>query len=124
MEPNVFRDLLDADLWKCLGREMKGDNIMPTYITLTRWTKKGLENVKESPSRLDMAKELYKTMGAELKEMYLVMGEYDMVIISEGPDDQTMAKLLLSIGSQGSSHGVTLRAFTEDEYRKIIAALP
>ena len=97
---------------------------MPTYITLTRWTQKGLENVKVSPSRLDMVKELYKTMGAELKEMYLVMGEYDMVIISEGPDDQTMAKLLLSIGSQGSSRGETLRAFTEDEYRKIIAALP
>ncbi len=103
---------------------MKGDNTMPTYITLTRWTQKGLENVKESPSRLDMAKELYKAMGAELKQMYLVMGEYDMVIISEGPDDQTMAKLLLSIGSQGSSRGETLRAFTEDEYRKIIAALP
>ena len=97
---------------------------MPTYITLARWTQKGLENVKESPSRLDMAKEAYKAMGAEIKEMYLVMGEYDMVVISEVPDDQTMAKLLLSIGSQGSSRGETFRAFTEDEYRKIIAALP
>ena len=72
---------------------------MPTYITLARWTQKGLENVKEAPSRLNMAKEAYKAMGAEIKEMYLVMGEYDMVIISEVPDDQTMAKLLLSIGS-------------------------
>ena len=97
---------------------------MPTYITLARWTQKGLENVKEAPSRLDMAKEAYKAMGAEVKEMYLVMGEYDMVVISEVPDDQTMAKLLLSIGSQGSSRAETLRAFTEDEYRKIIAALP
>ena len=97
---------------------------MPTYITLARWTQKGLENVKEAPSRLDMAKEAYKAMGAEVKEMYLVMGEYDMVVISEVPDDQTMAKLLLSIGSQGSSRGETFRAFTEDEYRKIIAALP
>ena len=97
---------------------------MPTYITLVRWTQKGLENVKEAPSRLDMAKEAYKAMGAEVKEMYLMMGEYDMVVISEAPDDQTMAKLLLSIGSQGSSRGETFRAFTEDEYRKIIAALP
>ena len=103
---------------------MKGGNTMPTYINLVRWTQKGLENVKEAPSRLDMAKEAYKAMGAELKEMYLVMGEYDMVVISEAPDDQTMAKLLLSIGSQGSSRGETLRAFTEDEYRKIIDALP
>ena len=97
---------------------------MPTYITLARWTQKGLENVKEAPSRLDMAKEAYKAMGAEIKEMYLVMGEYDMVVISEVPDDETMAKVLLSIGSQGSSRGETLRAFTEDEYRKIIDALP
>lgn len=97
---------------------------MPTYINLVRWTQKGLENIKEASSRLDMAKKAYKAMGAELKEMYLVMGEYDMVVISEAPDDQTMAKLLLSIGSQGSSRGETLRAFTEDEYRKIIAALP
>ena len=97
---------------------------MPTYINLVRWTQKGLENIKEAPSRLDMAKEVYKAMGAELKEMYLVMGEYDMVVISEAPDDQTMAKLLLSIGSKGSSRGETLRAFTEDEYREIIAALP
>ena len=97
---------------------------MPTYITLVRWTQKGLENVKEAPSRLDTAKEAYKAMGAELKEMYLVVGEYDMVVISEAPDDQTMAKILLSIGSQGSSRGETLRAFTEAEYRKIIAALP
>ena len=97
---------------------------MPTYITLVRWTQKGLENVKEAPSRLDMAKEAYKAMGAELKEMYFVMGEYDMVVISEAPDDQTMAKILISIGSQGSSRGETLQAFTEDEYRKIIAALP
>ena len=97
---------------------------MPTYINLVRWTQKGLENIKEAPSRLDMAKEAYKAMGAEVKEMYLVMGEYDMVVISEVPDDETMAKVLLSIGSQGSSRGETLRAFTEDEYRKIVAALP
>jgi uncharacterized protein with GYD domain len=103
---------------------MKGGHTMPTYITLARWTQNGLENVKEAPSRLDKAKELYKSMGAEIKEMYLVMGEYDMVVVSEVPDDQTMAKLLLSIGSQGSSRGETFRAFREDEYRKIIAALP
>ena len=97
---------------------------MPTFITLARWTQKGLENVKDAPSRLEIAKEAYKAMGAKIKEMYLVMGEYDMVVISEVPDDETMAKILLSIGSQGSSRGETLRAFTEDEYRKIIAALP
>jgi len=56
--------------------------------------------------------------------MYLVMGQYDLVIIGEAPDDETVAKLSLAMGARGSIRTETLRAFTEDEYRKIIAALP
>ena len=97
---------------------------MPTYMTLVRWTQKGIENIKEGPSRLDMAKQAFKAMGAELKEMYLVMGQYDAVVIGEVPDDETVAKLSLAIGSKGAIRTETFRAFTEDEYRKIIAALP
>ena len=52
------------------------------------------------------------------------MGQYDAVVVTEGPDDETAAKLLLMIGAQGSIHTETFRAFTEEEYRKIIAALP
>ena len=51
-------------------------------------------------------------------------GKYDMVVVSEAPDDETVAKLALSIGSGGAVRTETLRAFTEDEYREIIAALP
>jgi len=47
---------------------------MPTYITLLNWTQKGIENVKESPGRLDVAKKAFQAAGAELKEFYLVMG--------------------------------------------------
>jgi uncharacterized protein with GYD domain len=97
---------------------------MATYISLIRWTQKGIENIKESPSRHQMAKEAFKAMGAELKEMYLVMGQYDLVLISEVPDDETAAKLSLAIGSKGSIRTETMRAFTEEEYRKIIDALP
>jgi uncharacterized protein with GYD domain len=97
---------------------------MATYISLLRYTQKGAENIKESPARLDAAKKAFQSMGAELKQWYLVMGQYDAVVISEGPDDETVAKLLLVIGGQGNIHTETFRAFTEDEYRKIIAALP
>jgi uncharacterized protein with GYD domain len=97
---------------------------MPTYMTLIRWTQKGVESVKEGPSRLDMARQAFKAMGAELKQMYLVMGQYDMVVIGEVPDDETVAKLSLTIGAQGNIRTETFRAFTEDEYRKIIDALP
>lgn len=97
---------------------------MPTFVILINWTEEGIKNVKESPNRLDAAKAAFKAAGAELKEFYLVQGQYDMVIIIEGPDAETAAKLSLAIGSAGAIRTETLRAFTEDEYRKIIAALP
>ena len=97
---------------------------MPTYITLINYTQKGIENIKESPARVDAAKAAFKALGGELKAFYSVMGRYDMVVIGEGPDDETATKLALAIGSQGNVRTETLRAFTEDEYRQIIAALP
>jgi len=97
---------------------------MPTYVSLIRYTQKGVENMKESPARLDAAKELFKQMGGELKSYYLAMGRYDAVVISEGPDDETATKLALTIGSAGAIRTETFRVFTEEEYRKIIAELP
>ena len=97
---------------------------MPTYITLVRWTQKGIENVRESPSRLDAAKKLAQAAGGELKQFYLVLGQYDIVLVSEFPDDETATRAGLTLGSAGNVRTETCRAFTEDEYRKIIAALP
>ena len=97
---------------------------MPTYITLARWTKQGIEKVKESPARLDAFKKLAKSQGGEVKGFYMVTGQYDLVTISEAPNDEAMAKVALALASKGSITTETLRAFTEDEYRKIIAALP
>lgn len=97
---------------------------MPTYISLIRWTQKGIEGIKDSPSRHDMAKQAYKSVGAELKEMYMVMGQYDLVIICDVPGDETAAKLSLTLGARGNIRTETFRAFTEDEYRKIVADLP
>ena len=97
---------------------------MPTYITLYQLTQKGIENIKESPARLDAARQAGKAMGAEGKAFYLTMGQYDFVVIGEAPDDESVAKVNLAIGSTGAVRTETLRAFTEEEYRKIIAALP
>ena len=97
---------------------------MATYVMLVNYTQKGIEDIKESPARLDAVKQAFQAMGAELKKFYLVMGRYDMVVIGEAPDDETVAKLALAIGSGGSVRTETLKAFSEDEYRNIIAALP
>ena len=97
---------------------------MPTYITLGRWTQQGIEKVKESPARLDAFKQLVKSAGGEVKAFYKVTGQYDIVVITEAPNDEAVAKVVLATASKGSLRTETFRAFTEDEYRKIIAALP
>jgi uncharacterized protein with GYD domain len=97
---------------------------MATYIILQKLTEQGIQNIKGSPARLDAAKQLAKSMGGEIKATYLVMGEYDLVIILEAPNDEGVATGMLAVGMQGNTRSVTMRAFTEDEYRKIIAAIP
>lgn len=97
---------------------------MASFISLLRFTEQGIVNIKEGPARLDLAKKSFQAFGAELKEFFLVMGTYDAIAIFEGPDDETAAKLSMAIGSQGNVRIETLRAFTQDEYRRIISTLP
>jgi len=97
---------------------------MPTYVTLYNWTQEGIKNIKQSPERLDAAKEAVKAMGGEVIAFYVTQGQYDMVTISEAPDCKTAAKVALAVASKGAVRGQTLRAYTEDEYREILAELP
>lgn len=97
---------------------------MPTYISLLKWTPQGIQNVKQSPSRLEAARKGFEAAGVRMKEFFMVTGQYDMVAIMEAEDDIAAAKAMLSTASQGNITTETCRAFTEDEYRKIIGALP
>jgi uncharacterized protein with GYD domain len=97
---------------------------MATYIMLFRFTQKGVEKIKESPNRIKAAKEAFRALGGEVKEFYMVLGQYDTVFIVEAPDDETAARLALSLSSLGNVRTETLRAFSEEQYRKIVAGLP
>ena len=97
---------------------------MATFISLLRWTPKGIENVRDGPGRLDAARSAFRAVGADIKSFHLVMGRYDAVVISEGPNDESVAKAMLSICSHGNVQTETYRAFSEDEFRKIVSALP
>jgi uncharacterized protein with GYD domain len=97
---------------------------MPHYVTLVRYTQQGIANIKQSPARLDAAKKAAQAAGGKILGWYLTMGRFDAVLLSEFPDDATGAKFTLSVGSAGNITTETLKAFTEDEYRKIIGALP
>lgn len=97
---------------------------MAIYITLGNYTAQGIKNVKESPGRLDMAREQLSTMGVTIKDFYLTMGEYDLVTVVEAPDQMTAARALLALGMQGNVSTTTMAALTEDEFRSITADLP
>jgi uncharacterized protein with GYD domain len=100
-----------------------GGFCMPIYISLCRWTQQGATRIKESPARLDAAKQALAADGIKLLNFYMVSGSHDMVIISEAPNFEAVAKAMLRTISQGGITTETMRAFTEDEYRKIIGSL-
>ena len=96
---------------------------MPTYIAMLKWTQQGIKNVSESPTRLDAVRTALKKDGVNLKEMYMVTGRHDMIIVLDAPNDVALAKAMLKAASQGNVTTETCRAFTEDEYRAIIKGL-
>jgi uncharacterized protein with GYD domain len=100
---------------------------MPTYIGLLQYTPEGAKRTKErwaqgNPN--DEARKAAKAMSCELKSSYLTMGQYDMVVIVEAPDDAAMAKLAMAQSMRGTFHTETMRAFTESEFEKIAKELP
>lgn len=94
-----------------------------TYVSLINYTDQGIRTVKDSPKRLDAARKLLKDLGGELKAFYLTMGSYDLVTVAEAPNDETLAKFVLTLASAGNVRTLTMKAFTESEYRKLISTL-
>jgi uncharacterized protein with GYD domain len=87
---------------------------------LSNWTDQGIRRVKDSPDRLDAARQLCRQHGAEIIAFYMTMGTYDMVIIIDAPNDEAFATLAISIAKGGDIRATTLKAYHEDAYRKII----
>lgn len=96
---------------------------MGLYISLLHWTDQGIRNIKDSPGRLDGARQLARKHGCEMTHFFMTIGAYDMVALLEAPDDEAAAKFSLALASSGSVRTSTLKAFSEDAYRKIIAGL-
>lgn len=96
---------------------------MVTYLMLLKWTDQGIKNVKDSPKRLDGVKKLAKDLGGEVKSFYMTLGEYDLVLIVDMPNNDKVARFGLKLGSLGNVRSTTLRAYSEDDYRRIISGL-
>ena len=97
---------------------------MATFITLGRYTQQGMSKIKDSPSRVEAFRAAAQKAGGTVKGFYLTMGRYDFVLMSEAPSDDVIARLTLATGALGNVTTETLRAFTEDEFKKMVASLP
>lgn len=96
---------------------------MATFIGLIHFTDQGIRNVKESPDRADAFKALAEKSGVTVKGIYWTVGHYDLVTILEAPDDESATAVLLGVGSLGNVRTETLRAFSGEEMRRIIASM-
>ena len=96
---------------------------MPTYVALLKWTGQGVGNVKDSPARLDAGRKAFKKIGAKIKDSYLTMGRYDLIMLLEAPSDDAVATALLTLAAQGNVQTETLKAWSEDKYRKITGGI-
>ena len=97
---------------------------MPTFISMLSWTDQGIRNVKDSPKRLQAGREAAKKLGVDIKQVFLVNGEFDLLVIMEAADGSNVAKLVMTLGAQGNVRSHTVRAWSEAEYAKLISELP
>lgn len=96
---------------------------MATYIALCKYTAEGIKAIKDAPKRLDKAKALARKLGGSIQGIYLTMGRYDVVAVYDLPDDDAAATFALIIGRTGAVSTTTLRAFSEDDYRRLVKGL-
>ena len=97
---------------------------MPTYVTLFQWTEQGIKDVKNAPARFQAAKKVIESAGGKTLGLYVTMGEYDIVAVTEGPNDEGAAALSLAVASKGNAKTTTMRAFTESEFAEIVKKIP
>ena len=93
---------------------------MPTYVMLTQLTPEGVQTVKNNPNRIKEVNKEVESLGAEVKAQWATLGQYDFVNIVEAPDEATMARVSMELGSRGTARYESLTAIPIEDF---IAAL-
>ena len=89
---------------------------MAKYITLWRYTRDGLIDIKHTPERFEAVKEIYKRNGGKLIEAYSLIGSYDVVTIGELPDEKALTTAILQICSKGRVTAQSMIALPMDDF--------
>jgi uncharacterized protein with GYD domain len=97
--------------------------IMARYVGLIQFTDQGIRNIKDTVKRGNAAAAEAEKMGMKIIEEFWTMGAYDVVILVDAPDDETMTAFMLKVGSLGNVKTETMRAFGREEMEKILAKI-
>jgi uncharacterized protein with GYD domain len=96
---------------------------MAMYVSLIQFTDQGIRNVKKTIKRGDAAMAEAEKMGMKIVEEFWTMGTYDVVVIVDAPNDETMSAFMLKIGSLGNVKSHTMRAFRREEMAGVLAKI-
>ena len=91
------------------------------HVILFNWTQQGIADYKSSPQRIQAARDAVEAAGGKLTSALITMGAYDGLVVVEGLDDETVAKILLATGAQGNISTQTMRAFSESEFSDLVS---
>jgi len=89
---------------------------MATYVMLTTLTDEGRKTIKENPKRIKEVNKEVEAMGVKIIAQYALLGQYDFINILEAPDNITVSKLAMELGSRGTLQTMTMAAMTLDEF--------
>jgi len=89
---------------------------MPTYVLLTTLTADGVQTLKNNPARIREVNKEIESLGAEVKAQWATLGRFDFVNVVEAPDEQTIARVSLELGSRGTAKYETLAAIPIDDF--------
>lgn len=93
---------------------------MAHYVILSRLTDEGRKTIKQRPERVMEVNKEIEAMGVKVKQQFAVLGQYDFVNIVEAPDNQTVVKMSVELGSRGSVQLLTLPALSVEEFVKVL----
>ncbi len=93
---------------------------MARYVTLINFTEQGIKTIKDWDKRMAATRERLDRAGAKLIDVYLTLGEFDAVAITEAPNDEVALRSAIEYGLAGNGRSRTMRAFTSDETIRIV----
>jgi uncharacterized protein with GYD domain len=96
---------------------------MAMYVSLIQFTDQGIRNIKDTIKRSEAAMAEAEKMGMKITDALWTMGAYDVVVLLEAPDDETMTAFAAKTGSLGSVRTQTMRAFRKEEMERILSKI-